>query len=74
MALWRGCGPREDLKNVSEQRLADQVRQIKVKNWLEKLEQDEIIARVKGEQFGAENDANQQHQVELSRGRRARGS
>ena len=53
------------MKNVSEQRLADQVRQIKVKNWLETLEQDEIIARVKGEQLDAENDANQQHQVEL---------
>ena len=54
VALWRGCSPREDLKNVSEQRLADQVRQIKVKNWLEKLEQDEIIAR------GCEFDTNKE--------------
>ena len=33
VALWRGCGPREDLKNVIEQRLADQVRQIKEKKY-----------------------------------------
>ena len=66
VTLWRRCGPKEDLKNVGEWRLADQVRQVKVKNWLKKLKQDEIIARVNGEQLGAENVANQQHQVELS--------
>ena len=37
--------------------MADQVRQIKVKNWLENLEQDEIIARVMGDQLVAETNS-----------------
>ena len=66
VALWRRCGAREDLKDVSEQRLADQVRQKKSKMWLEKLVQDEISARVKGEQCGGGNDVHQQPLVEQS--------
>lgn len=50
MALWRGHGAREDLKDISEQRLTNQVSQIKTKKWLEKRERHEINARGKEEQ------------------------
>lgn len=57
MALWRGHGAREDLKDISEQRLTNQVSQIKTKKWLEKRERHEITARGKGEQWGVGNNA-----------------
>ena len=50
LALWNTQNTNEKLKEVSEQRLADQVRQTKVKKWLETVEQQEIILRVRGEQ------------------------
>ena len=45
--LWIARNTNEELNKVSEQRLADQVRQIKIKKWLENVEQEEIalIAR-----------------------------
>ncbi|XP_047501186.1 uncharacterized protein LOC125047119 [Penaeus chinensis] len=46
---WIARNPNEELNEVSEQRLADQVRQIKIKKWLENMEQDEIALRVTNE-------------------------
>ena len=45
--LWIALNTNEELNKVSEQRLADQVRQIKIKKWLENVEQEEktLIAR-----------------------------
>ena len=45
--LWIARNTSEELNKVSEQRLADQVRQIKIKKWLENVEQEEmaLIAR-----------------------------
>ena len=45
--LWIARNTNEELNKVSEQRLADQVRQIIIKKWLENVEQEEIalIAR-----------------------------
>ena len=40
--LWIARNTNEELNKVSEQRLADQVRQIKIKKWLENVEQEEI--------------------------------
>ena len=37
---------------MSEQRLCDQVRQIKIKKWLEQAEQDEIFQAVQIEHQG----------------------
>ena len=37
--LWIARNTNEELNKVSEQRLADQVRQIKIKKWLENVEQ-----------------------------------
>ena len=45
--LWKARNTNKELDKVCEQRLADQVRQIKTKKWLETVEQEEIalIAR-----------------------------
>ena len=45
--LWIARNTNKELNKVSEQRLADEVRQIKIKKWLENVEQEEIalIAR-----------------------------
>ena len=45
--LWIARNTNEELNKVSEQRLADQVPQIKIQKWLENVEQEEIalIAR-----------------------------
>ena len=40
--LWIARNTNEELNKVSEQRLADQVHQIKIKKWLENVEQEEI--------------------------------
>ena len=50
LTIWNTQNTNHWLKDVSEQRLADQVRQIKVKKWLENVEQQEIYLRVRGEQ------------------------
>ena len=47
--IWRERNPREDLQGITEQRLADQVRQIKKKKWLETVEQEEIKEKVRRE-------------------------
>ena len=47
--LWIARNTNEDLNKVSEQRLADQVRQIKIKKWLENVEQEEIALIVRNE-------------------------
>ena len=44
--LWKARNTNEELDKVGEQRLADQVRQIKTKKWLENVEQEEIALRV----------------------------
>ena len=41
--------PNTELTEVTEQRLADQVRQIRDKNWLETVEQEEIYLRIRDE-------------------------
>lgn len=54
-ALWKDMGGFD----LSEQRLADQVRQIKVKGWLSDLEIEEIKRKVHGPtQGGSSNDIN----------------
>ena len=47
--LWKPRNINNELTEVTEQRLADQVRQIKNKKWLETVEQEEIAIRVKHE-------------------------
>ena len=47
--LWKARDINNDLTEVTEQRLADQVRQIKNKKWLETVEQEEIAIRVRHE-------------------------
>ena len=47
--LWVDRNTNDELNEVSEQRLADQVRQIKIKKWLENVEQEEIALRVRNE-------------------------
>ena len=47
--LWIARNTNEELNKVSEQRLADQVRQIKIKKWLENVEQEEIALILKNE-------------------------
>ena len=47
--LWIARNTNEELNKVSEQRLADQVRQIKIKKWLENVEQEEIALMVRSE-------------------------
>ena len=47
--LWVARNTNDELNEVSEQRLADQVRQIKIKKWLENVEQEEIALRVRNE-------------------------
>lgn len=49
MEIWSDRCTKEDLKWVSEQWLADQVRQIKTKKGLEDLEQDEIEEKIRRE-------------------------
>ena len=48
--LWKARNINNELIEVTEQRLADQVRQIKNKKWLETVEQEEIAIRVRHEQ------------------------
>ena len=43
--LWKTRNINNELTEVTEQRLADQVRQIKNKKWLETVEQEEIDIR-----------------------------
>ena len=50
LVLWNTQNTNEKLKDVSEQRLADQVRKTKMNKWLETVEQQKIILRVRGEQ------------------------
>ena len=45
--LWKARNINNELTEVTEQRLADQVRQIKNKKWLETVEQEEIAIRVR---------------------------
>ena len=52
--IWRERNPRKDLQGITEQRLADQVRQIKKKKWLETVEQEEIKEKVKKESTPSE--------------------
>ena len=47
--LWIAQNTNEELNKVSEQRLADQVRQIKIKKWLENVEQEEMALIVRNE-------------------------
>ena len=47
--LWIARNTNEELNKVSEQRLADQARQIKIKKWLENVEQEEIALIVRNE-------------------------
>ena len=47
--LWIARNTNEELNKVSEQRLADQVRQIKIKKWLENVEEKEIALIVRNE-------------------------
>ena len=47
--LWIARNTNEELNKVSEQRLANQVRQIKIKKWLENVEQEEIALIVRNE-------------------------
>ena len=47
--LWIARNTNEELNKVSEQRLADQVHQIKIKKWLENVEQEEIALIVRNE-------------------------
>ena len=44
--LWKARNINNELTEVTEQRLADQVRQIKNKKWLETVEREEIAIRV----------------------------
>ncbi|CAH3144893.1 unnamed protein product [Porites lobata] len=44
--LWKTHNTNNELTEVTEHRLADQVRQIKHKTWLETVEQEEITLRV----------------------------
>ena len=54
VSIWREKNPREDLQGITEQRLADQVRQIKIKKWLETVEQEEIKEKVRREDTPSE--------------------
>ena len=47
--LWKAHNINNELTEVTEQRLADQVRQVKHKKWLETLEQEGIAIRVRHE-------------------------
>ena len=47
--LWIARNTNEELNKVSEQRLADQVHQIKIKKWLENVEQEEIALIIRNE-------------------------
>ena len=47
--LWIARNTNKELNKVSEQRLADQVCQIKIKKWLENVEQEEIALIVRNE-------------------------
>ena len=47
--LWKARNINNELTEVTEQRLDDQVRQIKKKKWLETVEQEEIAIRVRHE-------------------------
>ena len=47
--LWIARNTNEELNKVSEQRLAHQVRQIKIKEWLENVEQEETALTARNE-------------------------
>ena len=47
--LWKALNINNELTEATEQGLADQVRQIKKKKWLETVEQEEITIRVRHE-------------------------
>ena len=47
--LWKASNINNELTEVTEQRLVDQVRQIKNNKWLETVEQEEITRRVRHE-------------------------
>ena len=47
--LWKARNINNELTELTEQRLADQVRQIKNKKWLETVKQEEIAIRVRHE-------------------------
>ena len=47
--LWKAYNTNTELTEVTEQRLADQVRQIKNKKWLETAEREEIYQRIRDE-------------------------
>ena len=47
--LWKALNINNELTEATEQGLADQVRQIKKKKWLEAVEQEEITIRVRYE-------------------------
>ena len=49
LELWIARNTNEELNKVTEQRLADQVRQIKIKKWLENVEQEEITLKISNE-------------------------
>ena len=52
--LWKAYNTNTELTKVTEQRLADQVRQIKNKKWLETAEQEEIYQRIRDEDQATE--------------------
>ena len=54
--IWEGKG----LFNVSEQRLCDQVRQIKKNGWLSQLQLEEIRREIERERLGLMNDDEEQ--------------
>ena len=52
--LWKAYNTNTELTEVTEQRLAGQVRQIKNKKWLETAEQEEIYQRIRDEDQATE--------------------
>ena len=55
--LWIARNTNEELNKVSEQRLADQVCQIKIKKWPENVEQEEIPLIARNEHQEADRTA-----------------
>ena len=49
---WKACNTNPKLTEVTKQNLADQVRQIKNKKWLETVEQEEICLRIRDKDQG----------------------
>ena len=68
--LWKARNTNKELDKVSEQRLADQVRQIKTKKWLENVEQEEIALRERNEHQATNHnvtDASNREKVPIPR-------